>query len=664
MSTPTETTTTSVTTPRKSRFAALWFTLRMIEVRLRFVAVLVGLGLVIGYWDSVQNYWDRWTRPKVSTASNVSSGTEFYCPMDPAVIRDGLEPSGAVPKCPICGMPLSLRKKGAPMELPPGVVGRVSLTPNRVRMAGIRTSEIGLRPMMQSIRTVGTVTHDESHQSQIVSRFAGYVEQLYVDKTYSYVQKGDPIAAIYSPEVYAAVQELKIARDIPGSNLSKIAREKVRLLGIEDVEIDSLLQSPEQKYRVIIRSPSSGHVIQKLVQQGSNIAQGQMLFEIADLASIWIEAEVYERDIASVQEGQEISATVEAYPNRVFRGRVSLIYPELNPLTRTNRVRFEIANDELHLRAGMYATVVLDTPVQHTEPFQSRLVSTKTIPSDSASAIASQANCPVTGAKLGSMGEPVAVQAGGQTAFLCCKGCEKAIQQNPEKYLSRMRTVSETGVLSVPESAVIDTGNQKIVYVEREEGLYDGVEVQLGPKSDGYYAVVAGLMPGDHVAAAGAFLIDAETRLNPAASASYFGASGSPSASTGTTSTSNNISAMPGMESSDTPSAGGNIPVNDPINGNMPINYSTSRLSAEELAEIGKLSLEDQKLAKKQVLCPVTLEPLGSMGKPLKVIVRGDEIMVCCKGCVKRVEKEADVMLEMVRRWREKNQVPARDESK
>jgi Cu(I)/Ag(I) efflux system membrane fusion protein len=374
-----------------------------------------------------------------------------------------------------------------------------------------------------------------------------------------------------------------------------------------------------------------------------------MLFEIADLASIWIEVEVYERDLALVHEGQEISATVEAYPNRVFRGRVSLIYPELNAATRTNRVRFEIVNNELHLRSGMYATVVLDTPVQQTEPFKSRLVSKSTIPADRVAAIASQVNCPVTGAKLGSMGDPVSVQASGQTVFLCCAGCEKAIGQDPEKYLTRMRTVSDAGVLSVPESAVIDTGNQKIVYIEREEGLYDGVEVQLGPKSDGYYAVVAGLMPGDRVAAAGAFLIDAETRLNPAASASYFGASGGPSASTGTTSTSDGMAAMPDMKKDDAPSTA--------------INFATSRLTADELVEIGKLSIEDQKLAKEQVLCPVTMEPLGSMGKPLKVMVKGDAIMICCKGCAKKVEKEADAMLEMVRRWREKNREPARDAS-
>ncbi len=633
---------------QKSRFAAVWFTLRMIEVRLRFIAVLVAIGLVIGYWDTIQNYWDRYTKPAVSTASNVASDSEFYCPMDPSVIRESLEPNGSVPKCPICGMPLSLRKKGTPMILPPGVVGRVSLSPNRVRMAGIRTSEIGLRPMEMSIRTVGVVAYDESHQSQIVSRIGGYIEKLVVDKTFQEVKEGDALAEIYSPELYSAVQELKIANQISNSNLGKIAREKVRLLGIEDQEIDSMLRSNDGEYRVIVRSPATGFIIQKMVQQGSTVSPGQMLFEVADLAAVWIEADVYERDLSMIQTGQEIEATVEAYPNQKFTGKVSLIYPELDPVTRTNRVRFDVDNSDRKLRAGMYANVTLSTPVQKTQPFETILVSTKTTPENAEAAITKQAVCPVTGAKLGSMGKPVTVQADGQTVYLCCAGCENAIAKEPQKYVSRIRTVSDTAVLSVPETAVIDTGDQKIVYVEREEGVYEGVLVELGPKSNGYYAVISGLLPGDQVAAAGAFLIDAETRLNPAASASYFGASGGPS--------SGGQSSSEGASSDATMTPNATSPMDNDQAEPSAIDASTSRLTQDELAEIAKLSREDEKLAKRQVLCPITMEPLGSMGKPLKVTVGDDAVFVCCKGCINGVKKNADKMLEQVRRWREKNQ--------
>ena len=632
----------------------------MIEVRLRFVAVLVGLGFIIGYWDTIQNYWDRWTRPTVTSASNVNSGSEFYCPMDPAVLRPGLEPNGAIPKCPICGMPLSLRKKGAPMVLPPGVVGRVSLSPNRIRMAGIRTSEISLRPMQHTIRTVGNVMHDESRQSQIVSRINGYIEKLYIDKTYTQVHKGDPLAEVYSPDVYAAVQELKIAQSIPGSSLAGLARDKIRLLGIEDAEIDKMLKGGDNKYRVIVRAPADGHVIRKLVQQGATISAGQMLFEIADLHFVWIEAEIYERDLAMIHSGQEIEAYVEAYPQTIFKGQIDLIYPELNTATRTNRVRFAIHNHEHRLRHGMYATVTLTTPVQETEPFHTTLVSSQSVPSDPAAAIKRQDVCPVTGAKLGSMGKPVSIHAAGQAIYLCCAGCERAIIREPEKYVSRMQMVSDTGVLSVPETAVIDTGNEKIVYVEREAGVFEGLEVQLGPKSNGYYAVISGLLPGDKVAASGAFLIDAETRLNPTASASYFGASGNPSRGTATDSVSG--TALDSVSGTATDSVSGmalaagsklgNGMSKEPVASAIPL---TKSLTATELAEIAKLPEVDQKLAKQQVLCPITMEPLGSMGLPIKVPVGDDAVFVCCEGCKKGVLRDSEKMLELVRQWRSAN---------
>jgi Cu(I)/Ag(I) efflux system membrane fusion protein len=639
----------------RSRMAGFWFGVRMLEVRLRFIAVLVGLGLVIGYWDTLQNYWDRWTRPAVAVSSTAASDTEFYCPMDPSVIRDGPEPNGAAPKCPICGMPLSLRKKGAPMTLPPGVVGRVSLTPDRVQMAGIRTAEIGIRPMNRVIRAVGTVAYNQSKQSQIVTRVGGYLEKLMVDRTFMKVNQGDPLAEIYSPELYAAIQELKIAKTITGSSLAKIAREKVQLLGIDDKEIDGMLEATSEKYRIVIRSPVDGSVIQKMVQQGASVEPGQLLFEIADLSSVWIEADIYERDIAMLHKGQQVTTTVDAYPNRPFSGTVALIYPEMQIATRTNRVRFEVDNTDLLLKPGMYATVNFEESIQQSEPFHSILVSSLKPPVDPAAAILQQSICPVTGAKLGSMGDPIPVIANGQTVYLCCAGCKGAIEKRPDYYLSRIRTVTDSGVLAVPETAVIDTGDQKIVYVEREKGVFEGLEVKLGPKVDGYYSVVSGLLPGDKVAAAGAFLIDAETRLNPAASAAYFGAGGGPSGgSAGTTSTT--TIAVPGPDSSTDglpqmilPPASNNSKQSAP-------DASPSRFTAEELANIGKLSLKEQELAQLQVLCPITDMALGSMGVPLSIIVANEKVMICCAGCEQMAKRDAAGTLEKVNRWKSENQ--------
>src|SRR5262245_57142956 len=112
--------------------------IKVIEVRLRFIAVLVVAGLVIGYWDSIQNHWAKWTRSPRAPVVQASSDTEFFCPMHPSVVRPGLEPNGEVPKCPICGMPLSQRKKGSGDTT--SASGRVQLSPEKIVLAGLRTT--------------------------------------------------------------------------------------------------------------------------------------------------------------------------------------------------------------------------------------------------------------------------------------------------------------------------------------------------------------------------------------------------------------------------------------------------------------------------------------------------------------------------------------------
>src|SRR5437016_3753915 len=102
-----------VSSGRTSAGGMFWFVVKAVEIRLRFIAILVGIGLVIGYWDTIRNYWDKWTRPTAASVATGLVGEEYYCPMHPNVTRDRLDPDGSIPKCPICGMPLSKRVKGA-----------------------------------------------------------------------------------------------------------------------------------------------------------------------------------------------------------------------------------------------------------------------------------------------------------------------------------------------------------------------------------------------------------------------------------------------------------------------------------------------------------------------------------------------------------------------
>ncbi len=544
------------------------FLFKVVEIRLRFLIILAATFVLIGKWDTIKNYWEKWTRPTATSVVKAESDTEYFCPMHPSVVRDSLEPDGSIPKCPICGMPLSKRKKGEAPALPKNVLSRVQLSPERIEMAGVQTTDVAYRPLAKEIETVGFVDYDQAGLSRIVTRVSGYIEHLYVDKTFTNVSKGSPLAVLYSPELYSTVQELDLALRggstdmvesgeqrlrllgikqpeideivarqqflhavVAGNNVrQESARQKLLQLGASDAEIDELAQRKSAETGLVIRSPSAGHVIEKNVEQGSRVEPGTTLFEIADLSHVWIEADVYERDMSLLKVDQTVEITAEGLPNQTITGTIILVHPHLETATRTNRIRIELPNPGHMLRPGMYATVRIHVPFADVEPFKSKQAESaeSTKPLSDAELIAMQKICPVTGNKLGDMGPPIREQVGRRVVFLCCKGCIADFSKSPEKYLAKLAVPPVGKVLVVPESAVIDTGDKKIVYIEHEPGVFDGIRVELGPEANGFFPVVSGLQAGDRVAAAGAFLIDAETRLNPAAGSTYIGAGSSP----------------------------------------------------------------------------------------------------------------------------------------
>jgi multidrug efflux pump subunit AcrA (membrane-fusion protein) len=541
-----------------------WLVFLVIMKRVRFILILLAVGMFIGYWDTIKNYWDKYTRPRAVAARRLAPDQEFFCPMHPQVVQSDYEPNGEVPKCPICGMPLSVRKKGETLPLPEGITGRVQLSPERIQMAGIQTVAVGYRPLTRQTTTVGYVTFDESRLSRVTSRVSGYVEKLYIDQTFSTVRQKDPLAEIYSPELYSAAQELLLAsqrQDL--ADLAAGARMKLSLLGVGEQEIHAILASGQASPRLVIRSPQSGYVMAKNVVAGSRVETGMTLLEVADLSAVWVEAEIYEKDIAFLQPGQKVKASVEAFPNRVFTGTLALIYPEVDPATRTNRVRFALENPQHELRPGMFATVTINTPLEAVEPF-------KTL-------------------------------AAPRVEFLV-----------------------------VPERAVVDSGTKKVVYVERAPGLFEGVEVQLGPPVGDYYPVIQGLDPGDRVAAAGSFLIDAETRLNPAAASTYFGASGGPRSGSGTV-----APAPTGEPRSETSQPGAE-------------KATFTAPTAEDLKNVALLPEGDRQQAIAQRNCPITGYALGSMGVPRKITLAGQTVFLCCPGCVAKAKRAPEGTLQRI----------------
>jgi Cu(I)/Ag(I) efflux system membrane fusion protein len=403
----------------------------------------------------------------------------------------------------------------------------------------------------------------------------------------------------------------------------------LKLLGVDDAEIDEALKSKSHEARLLIRSPQAGQVIEKSVVQGAAVEPGSVLFRVADLSIVWIEADVYERDLAFLHEGQAVEAVIGAFPGRTFTGKIDLIYPALNTETRTTRVRISVENPDLVLRPGMFATVRVQTPMSEVEPFRTALAEARREPpsNDESARIAHQRICPVTGLSLGSMGDPLKVSLEGRDVFVCCSSCESQLKENPDKFLAKLAPPPENAVLSVPEQAVIDTGAQKIVYVEREPGTFEGVEVAIGPRTGGFYPVISGLNAGDRVAAAGSFLLDAETRLNPAAASAYFGASGNGA----------------------TDSAPSSATQSGPARSR---GKQLSQFSDLAVKHLEKLSAADRELAVAQEVCPITGEPLGSMGVPVKVMLDGEPVFLCCRGCEPEAQAHPSETLAKVQKSR------------
>ena len=523
-----------------TRWQKFRLVVKVVELRLRFIALMAATGLMFAYWDTLWNRYDKWMRPTAERHAAVS-GIEYYCPMHPQVVQD--EPG----TCPICGMPLAKRKKGEKATLPAGVTARVELVPFRVKQAGIKTSEVGYAPLSETLTTVGYVAFDERRMANIVSKVPGKsrVEKLYINFNGQDVEVGQTMAELYSPELNQAIQELltasrraessvqpqtAVARSLLSDRqeMVRASAEKLKRWGITQAQIDEILKKGQTDFKFTILSPVRGHVFKKNVVEGDEVQEGYAMFEIVDLHTVWVQAQVYENQQGLVHEGQAVEATVDSFPGEIFPGKVEFVQPHLDPATRTVEVRYALVNPGHRLRPGMFATVTLKTPIADTPAFRTRIAARQPSKGEGRNVSLTadeQKTCPVTTLKLGSMGAPIAVEVEGRKVWTCCKLCPPKLKAEPAKYLARLAPPPQDEVLSVPESAVIDTGSRKVVYVESEPGVFEGREVVLGSRIGNRFPVLDGLAPGERVAATGAFLIDAESRINPGAAPAMRGGS-------------------------------------------------------------------------------------------------------------------------------------------
>jgi Cu(I)/Ag(I) efflux system membrane fusion protein len=332
----------------------------------------------------------------------------------------------------------------------PASASQITISAEKVQKLGVRTEAAARRPLDKRVRAAGRVMPDERRTYAISPKFEGYVERLFVNVTGQPVAKGQPLFEVYSPELVSAqreyaiaaqgVQRLAAAGGDAQESMQQLADASLMRLKNWDIsaeQVKELARSGDARRTLTFRSPVSGIVTEKKALQGMKFMPGEPLYQVADLSSVWVVADVFEQDIALVKSGAKAKVNINAYPDKTFEGTVAYVYPTLTAETRTIPIRIEVANPGALLKPGMFAQVEL----------------------------------------------PVAARG---------------------------------TVVTVPTSAVIDSGTRQIVLVQAKEGRYEPRDVKLGARSDDYVEVRDGVKEGELVVVAANFLIDAESNLKAA----------------------------------------------------------------------------------------------------------------------------------------------------
>ena len=326
----------------------------------------------------------------------------------------------------------------------------LKISPEKVQKLGVQTAAAKMQMLDRSVRASGRVEIDESRTYTVTAKFEGYIERLHVNTSGQPVGRGQPLFEVYSPELVSAQREYALAAQGVGKlneaggeaqgamqQLAESSLQRLKNWDISEEQVKALARSGDAKRTLTFRSPVAGIVTEKKAVQGMRFMPGETLFQIADTSSVWVQADVFEQDIAAVDVGQKAKIRINAYPGEVFEGRIAYVYPTLKAETRTVPVRIELPNPKGKLKPAMFADV----------------------------------NIPAGGA---------------------------------------------APVLTVPASAVIDSGPRQVVIVQLAEGRFEPRPVKLGQRGGEFVQVLEGVKEGEPVVVAANFLIDAESNLKAA----------------------------------------------------------------------------------------------------------------------------------------------------
>ena len=253
----------------------------------------------------------------------------------------------------------------------------IRITPQRRQLIGLTFATVVRKDVSDRLETTGNIEADERLQGYVQTRFAGWIERVFANSTYQYVRRGQPLFTIYSPDLVSTESEYLLALEVrkrikdssiadvttDASSLVDSAAERLRLWGVSPREIARLERERTVRRAVEIDSPMSGYIVERNALPNMYVQPDTRLFTITDLSKVWIYAAVFQDEIGKVRPGDPATVTINAYPGTSFRGRVDFIWPQIDPMTRTAKVRCEFNNSAGKLLPGMFAHVALELPM-------------------------------------------------------------------------------------------------------------------------------------------------------------------------------------------------------------------------------------------------------------------------------------------------------------
>lgn len=268
------------------------------------------------------------------------------------------------------------RKDSMGMDMVPVYEGEeatgatIAIDPVTQQNMGIRTAPVTRGPLRKNVRTVGFFAYNETTLVDVTTKFGGWIERLYVNTTGTPVKEGEALFSIYAPDLYRTQYDYVIAASAAAKtpspttqSIKQATLQKLMLYDISENQIRELERTNQPQRTLVVYAPRAGIVVEKAMLQGARVEAGQRIYQLANLSTVWLMAQIYEADLPFIREGQEATVTLPYFPGHSFSGKLVYIYPTLDEKTRTVQVRFEFDNPEGLLKPGMYANLDITSEI-------------------------------------------------------------------------------------------------------------------------------------------------------------------------------------------------------------------------------------------------------------------------------------------------------------